>query len=660
MAPAMSRDDSVSASAVQPGRQLALSSMIGRALVGVSERERLRRRLVNTLVLAQMLVTVAIAVGYLSHPTAVAVLPALGVMLLIYVAACIANSALRDSPLATYILVFGGALGVAALTLAQALAGDAPGVAQAALFFLTVVLEAGLLFAPEAVLITAGTTTTVTAAALLVAISIAPALRGDQAYLLIVYSLTLQALVGLIAWLVAQFIYESAVEAQRAHELQFAQARLDALLIQHQQQEQQQEQAIGAIQQAITRVITNDLAARAEVPDGDLSDLAKSINLVLQRLEVMAQAVDERTRMEAAAVGMMDAFGRMADPATPAPSTLPALTHTSIDGISIAMSHVQASYSHRLAMVQKLASEVSGAAAHSRDGLATTTDEVLKAQAAAGKLIALAETVLSGTQKQLDLIVRARRTVGALLPADGTQRTPVDLQRQSSARDGGAGADLYGLGNDLGFTPGLTDEYQTVPPASPGETGIAPLTRHLPSLDPEAPVDSGALTEPVPTPIGTDDLVGRPLEGPALGALVEAWRLLAQVSEEVGQEERTMTSLTYEIGVLSHDVRQVDVSIAFVRQTLDALRANADQLRQAAGITMPLPEPPEGRSGVHAQDRPSTPHVARLSRPFAAEPVPELAGEHAEDLAAPMDEEPAPGSLRASNLIDLDQIQPTE
>src|SRR5258708_8101119 len=149
----------------QSERRLALSGLIRQTLTSVEEREQQRGRLINVLILAQALLTLAIAPAHWGSPAAFALAAALAVYLLAFVA----NRLFNRPGAAAYILVFGGSLAVFAQALVAAVAGNPAGTAQAALFFITVVLEAGLLFSPEVTLIAAAASTIFTAVATLLA-----------------------------------------------------------------------------------------------------------------------------------------------------------------------------------------------------------------------------------------------------------------------------------------------------------------------------------------------------------------------------------------------------------------------------------------------------------------------------------------------------------
>jgi hypothetical protein len=666
---------------------MTLAPLIRSALDSAAERRQQRRRLVSTLILAQLLLTLAVSVGYLGSRAPLPVLLALTAALSIYLLAFIVNHLLHHATVATYILVVGGGAAVTAQVAMTALSGTPLDTGQAALFFLAIVLEAGLLLSSEVTLIIAATAAVLTASAVLLSLSLDPAVSHREAYLVMVYTLSLQALVGLISWLLAQFISESVDDSQRSQELQFAQARLEALRGQTEAQRQQQIASIARIQATITRVFAGDYSLRVDIADGDLSDLANSINLLLRRVEAASQVEQERARMDAAAVPLMEQLGHMADPATPAPSSLPLMTNTPMDSISIAVSHSQANIAHRLARVQSLASDVAGAVAHSHEGLSGATNEVQEAQRLAGLLISMIEGILTSTRKQLDLVTRTRRNLAGLLPPEITLEGQADAHRAGAGMNAEEASKLQGLGLDLGLaSPGLTDEFQTMSPPSVRAGQSAPLAAAH-----QAPGNGDGTTVPlsaaeldargVTVPLGPHSLGGygatvpAPWRGqpsssgstqPALsgalpGEVIEAWRLLAQVADELGQGGRGISNLTRELGMLSRAVRQADVGMAWTIQALDAVRRGAEQLQQVAGSPLPPPEPgdPYGDPRTPNPTRPlmpgGGPRVPQLSRPLTDGADPNALRDTSGELGSSSNN-PAPGSVRGSDLINPDDL----
>ena len=655
------------------GRRMALSGLINQTLRVVAERDHQRPRILNTLILAQILLTLVIAPGYLIPFTLSPMLFALVATLLVYIAAFFVNRSLRNFARSAYLLIFGGALGVAVQVFLMATLAHSPAAtAQLSLLFLTFILEAGLLLTPDGPLWLAAITATLTAVALLLALALTPGTTHNlgEVYLLMVYALGLQGLMGYLAWLLAQYLFYTVQETQRDQGAQFAQARLDAQRMQMEEQRARINEGVAAIQRAIGRALSDDYDTRVDVPMGELYSLSESLSLLFERMQAMREVERKLQRIEAMAVPLVEVAGRMADMTTPTPSSLPIMTETALDSVPVAMSQAQAANARRLGRVQKLSREVSIALGHSRTGLSNTSEEVVRAQGATGALISLTETLTGATQRQLDLLARARRSLATLLPGEITQTPPTDAtsdtpQREVANLTPEEAARLLGLGVDVGIAPGYTGEFDLLSPTTPEEAGIAPLMGHPPT--------SGA--------DGVTPPAGNPDELP--GELADVWHILSQLAEGTTLEERVLSTLTRDLGMLSRSVRQADTGIAWVLQALDAVRHDADQLQQVSGGAQPYP-PETAQPGVESESArmpsPSTPldlpaggpsetpqGGAPSSRPLPdsmanmppdATPTPgNLSGSLA-DLAGDARPFDTPGSIRISDLLGLDVLPP--
>ncbi len=656
------------------GNRLALSGLIRQTLRTVTTREQERRRLINVLVMAQLLLTLIIAPGYIVPTLQLPMLVALGVALLIYAAAFFVNSMANNTTWATYLLVFGGALAVTAHVFVSAFFAQNPTeTALASLLFLATILEAGLLLAPEVALLTVAVTAVVTAVALLLALSLTPSMtRASDPYLLIVYTLTLQGLTGYLAWLVSQFIFAASLEAQQAQVAQYAVARLDVLQGQVIEQRRRLDDGISAIQTIVTRALAEEYDLTVPQLDGELRPLAESMTLLLERMKTLSAAGRKLARVEAMAVPLAEVAGRMADTLTPTPTSLPIMTETALDSVSVAMNQAQATNARRLARVQKLAGEIASALGHSRSGLGNTADEALKAQRIAGALIAMMESLGQASQRRLDQIARARRLLGAVLPPEITQQaTPDDVHRDATGLDPEMAARLLGLNVDLGITPGYTGEFNALIPserADVADTGIAPLTTPMPALPPDdAPDDY--------SPPATNGARSKSRKGELPAELVDLWNMLAQLVNETALEERAVSNVSRDLGMLSRSVRQADAGIVWVLQALDAIRRDADQLQQISGAPPLVETGAEGDSlaGL-ARSAPSSvplmspggaPRITSSTRPRGdlGEQGPTDGGDMApgQDMASatppPQD---APGSLRMGDLLGLDVLAPED
>jgi hypothetical protein len=340
------------------------------------------------------------------------------------------------------------------------------------------------------------------------------------------------------------------------------------------------------------------------------------------------------------------------------------------------MSPAQATNARRLARVQKLASEIAAALNHSRGGLSNTADEALKAQRIAGVLINMMEPLGQASRRRQDQIARARRALATVLPPEITQLpTPDDVHRDANGLDAETAARLLGLNVDLGIAPGYTGEFSALASderADVAETGIAPLTLPLPAISAD---DVAAANAPTPT---TGRGKGRKGELPV--ELVDVWNMLAQMVSEGTQEERVVSNVSRDLGMLSRSVRQADAGIVWVLQALDAIRRDADQLQQISGA-QPLGEAP-GDSGALAGLARSAPSSVPLMSPGAAprfpsptrprgEPGAAGAPDSYADAAGAYDAtegapgavptpQDTPGSFRMGDLLGLDVLPPDE
>lgn len=661
-----------SATGGPPQRRLALSGLIRRTLLNVSEREQQRSHLVNVLILVQGLLTLATAPGYVGAPTETLSLALAIIATLVYLVAFAMNRIFHRASTAAYILVVGSVIAVAAQTLTLAIAGDASGAGRVSLLFTTIILEAGLLFAPEVTLLIAFATTTLTAFALMFALSHAATLERQDAYLLIIYTLGLQLLAGLIAWLVSQFIFESALEAQRAQELQFAQARLEALAAQVGEQQRQLDVGINILQYTIARAVSGEYSVRVEQVDGELTSLAQSVNMLLQRLEVATQAEQLGTRVDAAALPLLENLSRMNEGVTPSPSGLPIMTNTPFDSVSVAVTQLQASITQRLGRVQRVVADVIGALSHSQEGLHNAEESLQEAKRITGVLIASSESAVAAMRRQIALLAQMQRMLSAVLPREITQM-PEDAEayRANARLETNDSGDLLGLGRDLGIAkPGYTGIYEVI--SSPDgdnapQKSITPMTRPLPVIDMGKTAEF-AIVAKSDTPNAITD--GESTEGETASdmrppsaelpaELVEVWHLLVQADEEATQLERALSQFAFELGVESRQLRTADGNIGWFRGALDAVQRHAEQLQQVAGANLPAPgadgapgyasRPAIGGSGQPAV--PSQPRMPQPTRPLGDPPAPSAG-------AGDRGTTPTPGSLRASDLIDFGSNTP--
>lgn len=620
---------------------MALSGLIDSRIEGIAQRERQRVWLINMVILAQGLITLMVAPGYLSPTISGPMLATFALALIVYLVAFFFNRFQRNRAAAVFTLLGGGVIVTAAQVYASVLAGhNAQYTAQVALLFLPLILEAGLFVAPELTLLAAGLAAVFSASAILLAVNADTTTQGGEAYLAIAYPLGLEAFIGFLAWRLAQFIYERLRQSQTSEDLRFAQARLDALQRQVAEQHRQLINDLGAIQVGVSSALAHDYDVPIELSGGELGPLASSLNLLIQQLRATNDLERRVQRMDAQVAPLVDMAERVA--AGAAPTVGPeVVTDGSLYTVGIALSQAQAMNARRLARLQEAAAAISASLRHTREGAAPAASEYAQAQQLAGQLVSLAEYLNQIAVRQADLLSQARRALALLLPEELTAAEPVLSVMEENS-------DLMGLGTDIGIIkPGLTGIFPALPQVESGEAndaGIAPLTAHFPAV---SQAETGEENEPLPA------------------ALADAWRLLSQLYNQTLEETRQVTRLAHDMGVLGGQVRRVGIGFDWTMQSVEAVERHVERLQQLAGGTGAGAElGPDGDIGTPAG--PTTPRRAPLpTRPLdaGARQAAEAAGL---SLAPggqsaphyPVPEGLAPGSLRVSDLLGPGSLSP--
>lgn len=614
------------------GPRLALSPVIDQTINVMDEHEEQRHKLINTLIVVQLLVTAAVSFGYHDKPGFI--FPIMLGSLAVYLVALVTGTLLKNDRLAAYILVFGGGLAVTAQVVAATLTGDPEEIGHVALFFLAVMLESGLLLSPEVTVVVV-TAALVLTGSMLLLIAFNKDVSGPQIYVVVLYTLSPMALASIVSWLLSHFIYTTAVTAQHAQDLEFRQAQLQQMKEHERERQEQLDESIGSIQTAIAQAITGDYTVRVPVSSGDLEVVENSLNLLLDTFDSMVQAQQENARMTGAVLPITEGLNRLNDSITPVHSIK---TDTPFDNVSVMVTRIADNYNRRIGRLQELLNRVSKGVAHSRDGLTNASDEFVAARRQAGALISRADSLQASLQKQLELLGRARRMLSLLLPPQITQ----SAEQNDS---GNPNPSLKGLG--IGNEPGLTREFEALSPTTPADAGIAPLTAPLPAMSPDQPAGNSRSSGTHSTrgasgahdaTGATDRMHGSGEDLPA--ELVEAWHLLLQIGEELNQQERTVAVFTQELGMLSRTVRNADTGIAWTLTALDTVQKTSDPTQQSSSQN-PIPDGMEGLPPDEQESGGFSVRPAAHSRPL-------WPGSSAPDSA---DRPPSRGSLNASELL---------
>jgi hypothetical protein len=621
----------------QPNR-LQLSGLIEDRIRGRRARDGQRAWLVNTVVLAQALITLMVVPGYLFPSPNLPILLTLGVALVFYLAAFIFNRLRHEVRVAVYMLIGGGALATAAqVFVAALLTHDATHTAQSALLFLPIVLESGLFLAPELTLYVASATAVVIASAILLALALSSVTANQlsEAYLVMVYSLGLDTFIGYLAWRLAQFIYETVKNAQADDDLRFAQARLSAAERQMNEQRRQLTQDVASIQLAVSSALAHEYDTRIDVVEGDLAPLAASLNLLVQQLRSTNDLERRVQNMEQQAVVMAEMAGHLASGNAPA-SSFESPTDSALYSVRAALSQAHTLNARRLARLQEIAADLAGLLSHSRTGLANTANESAQAQQIVGQLVSLVAGLNDTATRQMDLLAQARRALALALPPELTQ----DARTDGSVDTTG---DLIGLGHDLGIMKRYTNEFPILEPFNGDSSGIPPMTTPLPAIEAlnagSAANEGAALAAPGALPAG----------------LADAWLLLSMLQQQTNEEARSVAGFVHDIGVLGKHVRHTGLNLDRVISAVDSLESEAEQIQQLAS-----PAIGSGDLGdvgdPSAFARPASASVPRRpplsTRPL--DPESRLAQGLGSSPSQPLPLAPpeaAPGSLRISQLI---------
>ena len=634
-----------------PASRPNLNEEVKRTLAATRERRQQRRRVIGILVFAHVLLLLAIAPGYLSPQIMIAPLIFLGTAIVVDLLALAASRFFNNDTVAAYMLVIGGGLVVAAFTVFTALTPGADRAIQTGFIsFLLVasILEAGLLLSPELTLGIAAIAAAVTATSVILALalsgeSIDPRLSAAT-YQVTVTPLVVQGMSGLIAWLLAVFIDESARDAQRSQEQKFALAQLDKTNMRIAQQQERINQSVHELQSAISRVLTGGYSTRVQVIEGELVDLMRSFNLLLNQVEGLLNSDQVRGDVSDLLRQIMEIISRMSDGSSVTPMSGQPPVNSPLNGVIVALSHLQAQHTQRLARLSQMAQGVVGAASQGVEGLNNITGEMSSVKQIAGTLVAAMNNIVPVARSAHQAAAQARAVIGDALPPDLRQTLDGPEPDRDLLVDGldQGGEDLEGLGYDI---IGATGEYTALDPFNADEAHIAPLTIKVDALD-ESGKDAesegrskgrrkrGAEAQaPQATPMIQP--------GSAPQQLVELYQLLGQLTKNLAQEYRSLKAASRELGRLSRGLRAVEGGVVYGVGSLGATRAAAEELQQSTALG-------QNPNAPGAAPAPST-QTSQSSR----QELPVL-DQQATIEGEEEPEGPATGSLNAADLLSPD------
>jgi hypothetical protein len=644
-----------------PASRPNLTDEVKRTLASTRERRQQRRRVIGILVFAHVLVLLAVAPGYLSPTVMIAPLAFLGAAILVDLVAFAFSRIFSNDTSAAYALVIGGGLVAAAFTVFTALT-PAPAPDRAlqtgftAFLLLLSILEAGLLLSPELTVGIAGLAAAVTAASVITAVGLsAPAIEPRAlaaAYQITVTPLIVQAMVGLIAWLIAVYIDESARDSQRTQEQKFALAQVEMLNSRFAALQDRISQSVRELQGAISRVLTGSYSTRVQVLEGELGDLMRSFNLLLNHFEGILNSDQMRGDTSGVIRQIMEIISRMADGSGFTPMQGQPAVNGPLNGVIVALGHVQAQYAQRLARLSQMAQGVVGAANQGLEGLSNITDEMSGVKQIAGTLVAATNNMLPVVRSAHQAAAQARAVIGESLPADLRQALDGPEPDRDLSVDGLdlGDEDLEGLGYDI---IGATGEYSAMEPSG-DQPHVAPLTIKVDKLE-----DSGREPESDAKSRGrrkrgseqqTQQDAPPPNPGSAPQQLIDLYQLLGQLTKNLAQEYRSLKVASRELGKLSRGLRNLEIGVVYGVGALGAAREGAEQLQLSAGAGQAaggFGEPRVQQSGpMNAGGAPqATQFTGERESPSAPQ---------ASTGGADESEGPATGSLNAADLLSPD------
>src|SRR5262249_35104660 len=148
---------------------------------------------------------------------------------------------------------------------------------------------------------------------------------------------------------------------------------LDATTIRIAQQQERINQSVRELQGAISRVLSGGYSTRVQVIEGELADLMRSFNLLLNQFEAMLNSDQMRGDNSDFIRPIMEIISRMPDGSGFTPMSGQPPVNSPLNGIVVALGHVQAQYAQRLARLSQMAQGVVGAASHGVEGLNNIT-----------------------------------------------------------------------------------------------------------------------------------------------------------------------------------------------------------------------------------------------------------------------------------------------
>lgn len=542
-----------------PQGQSTITNMVQRELEEFDRRTPRRARVVTRLIFLQvalLVMTAPLAFWPRVQPGAIGLL-AVGAAL--YAVTLARNNARRLNQSQVLLVVGSGVITAAGVVGQMSWQPDhVLAVGLASFPFILTIIEAGLLFAPERVVLTASATTSFTAILLAVAL-LGPesTTTSSQAYLLAVMALGLQAIAGMIAWQIAQFILGYSAEVAQGRREEFIATQFDAFRRGTETQAARLHEQVTQLIQTIVRLSARDYTARAPVMEGELRPLAEVVNGLASELVGIIQQQQFNTSDTDTLRRIAEAADAMARGDIQAVSAQPGGTMTPtgslLHGTLITLQRARGAMQQRLGHVRDLSIDAGQRLNQVDERIVTSQAMLNDDRAIVGQLRSLEESIATSAAHLNQLIDATFVALRDLLPPE------VSAQARIASMD----APLPGI---VQVVPGVvTVQLETITEDTElGPDDIAPT--------PSPALPTGPLTDPS-----------------AQTKLRDAWRHVVDMSEEVAKQVRDTQTLMERLGIASKSMRTLDGELVGARQAIMLVRAIAQQIYTVASSTNSQP-----------------------------------------------------------------------
>jgi hypothetical protein len=523
----------------QPQRSARLPAAVRRTLLNAAELERLRSHMLTVVLATLALIALLLLPGYLLPARRVAGIIALSVLMSVLIIAWFFRWVGRAST-ATYIVIVGQCLVTGCYLTYAILHGFTVDGLLTSLFFVPIIVEAGLLLSPEGSLLTSLLIIAVSGLALPALIPsfwADPTFFQEGLYLFVTRQLAVQTVAAVLSWLIARRVREGVHDSSRAAELELVHARMEQQAREMVEQHQLIEEGIAIIQQTHARVAAGDYGARARVTRGELMPLAISLNLMLERVEAFVAGERERSRLETAALSLAEVAGRVSQGNL---IDTPTLTGTALDGLAIALGQMQTNLSRRLLRVRQSADQVVAAIARCQDGLRMAAEVIEEHVERLTSLAGRLDTLAASAAQQRLLLAR--------LSGDPERWSAIPEDRMAAPE-----------------TSALLERLQQLAATAKFAAACAATERPQAMTAHEA-MPANPDTAPLP-----DD--------PSSAAVLVLEMLLPQSFDH----ERMAQAIRQEMDTVAQGMRQADMVVAWLRGAIEATMQASDQLRTALG-----------------------------------------------------------------------------